>query len=83
MFILNDNIVRGMDGCNSFSGNVIINKDSISFSNFAVSEMFCRKIKVDKLFLELTGNVAETDRISGNLLKFYNGKKLLLEFSLK
>lgn len=82
MFILNDNIVRGMDGCNSFSGNVIINKDSISFSNFAVSEMFCQEVKVDKLFHELTGNVNRY-RISGNLLKFYNGKKLLLEFSLK
>ncbi len=81
-FILNDNIVRGMDGCNSFSGNVIINKDSISFSNFAMSEMFCQEIKIDKIFHQLIGKVNRY-RISGSLLKLYNGKKTLFEFSKK
>ena len=81
-FNLNDNIVTGMDGCNSYSGNVIINKDSISFSNFAVSEMFCQEVKVDKMFHQLIGKVNRY-RISGSLLKLYSGKKTLLEFSLK
>lgn len=81
-FILNDNIVRGMDGCNSFSGNVIINKGSISFSNFAMSEMFCQEIKIDKIFHQLIGKVNRY-RISGSLLKLYNGKKTLFEFSKK
>ena len=81
-FILNDNIVRGMDGCNSFSGNVIINKDSISFSNFALSEMYCQEVKVDKIFNQLIMKVNRY-RISGSLLKLFNGKKTLFEFSMK
>jgi len=81
-FNLNDNIVTGMDGCNSYSGNVIINKDSISFSNFALSRMFCEEVKVDKIFHQLIGKVNRY-WISGSILKLYNGKKTLLEFSLK
>lgn len=81
-FILNDNIVRGMDGCNSYSGNVIINKDSISFSNIALSEMYCQEVKVDKIFNQLISKVNRY-RISGSLLKLYNGKKTLFEFSKK
>ncbi|HMS34822.1 MAG TPA: DUF4377 domain-containing protein [Ignavibacteria bacterium] len=79
-FILNDNTVTGMDGCNSFSGRVIINKDSISFLNFASSRMFCQEVKVDKIFYQLIGMVSRY-KISGNFLKLYNGKKLLLEYS--
>lgn len=81
-FILNDNTVTGMDGCNSFSGNVKINKDSISFSNFASSRMFCQEVKVDKVFYRLMENVNRY-KISGNSLKLYNNKKLLLEYSLR
>ncbi len=81
-FILNDNTVTGMDGCNSFSGNVKINKDSISFSNFVSSRMLCQEVKVDKVFYQLMGNVNRY-KISGNLLKLYNNKKLLLEYSLR
>lgn len=81
-FVLNDNTVTGMDGCNSFSGNVKINKDSISFSNFASSRMFCQEVKVDKIFYQLIGKVSRY-KVSGNVLKLYNGKKLLLEYSLK
>ncbi len=81
-FILNDNTVTGMDGCNSFSGHVIINKDSISFLNFASSRMYCQEVKADKIFYQLIGKVSRY-KVSGNFLKLYNGKKLLLEYSQK
>jgi heat shock protein HslJ len=81
-FILNDNTVTGMDGCNSFSGKLIINKDSISFLNFATSRMFCQDVKVDKIFYQLISKVNRY-KFSGNSLKLYNGKKLLFEYSQK
>lgn len=81
-FILNDNTVTGMDGCNSFSGKIIINKDSISFLNFATSRMFCQDVKVDKIFYQLISKVNRY-KFSGNSLKLYNGKKLLFEYSQK
>jgi heat shock protein HslJ len=80
-FMLNDNKVSGNDGCNDFFGRIEINKNKISFSNLGATKKFCPDTDLDKNFNMLIKDI-DSYKISSKILKFYKGKKLLLEYHI-
>jgi heat shock protein HslJ len=80
-FQLINNTVSGNDGCNDFSGRTEINKNKISFSNLGWTKKFCPDANLDNTFNALFKDV-DSYKISNKYLKFYKGKKLLLEYRI-
>ncbi|MBS1494963.1 MAG: DUF4377 domain-containing protein [Bacteroidetes bacterium] len=81
-FNLDENRVNGNDGCNTFFGRVEFNNSKVSFGNLGSTQMACPD---NKIWNYIPSNLNKADRykVSGTTLKFYKGKKLLLEYELK
>jgi heat shock protein HslJ len=81
-FKLDDNSVSGSDGCNTYLGNVEINKNEITFGSLGATKMFCVNCETDKVFYTLISEVNKY-KIYGYTLKLYKGKKILFQYSVE
>lgn len=80
-FNLDENRMNGNDGCNTFFGRIDFNNSKIQTGQIASTRMACINDKVWNYFAPAL-NSADRYTLKGNTLKFYKGKKLLLEFEL-
>lgn len=81
-FNLDENRVNGNDGCNSFFGHVEFNKSKISFGGLGSTDMACPNNKVWEYLPKLLNKI-DRYSVKDNTLKFYSGKKQILEYELK
>src|SRR5690606_39320552 len=73
--------VSGNTGCNSFSGPLVINDDSINFNQpFAMTKMFCEGVD-EQAFLEAMERV-ETFRVKDDVLEMLNGDVVVMRFKI-
>lgn len=79
IFNLNENSVGGSDGCNQIGGRVEINNSSMKFVSMMGTKMFCQGVTVDRI-VDVSLDKVTKYKLSGNTLKLYNGKTLLLEY---
>jgi len=80
-FNLDENRVNGNDGCNTFFGRMDFNNSKIEAGQIASTQMACPNDKVWNYFAPAL-NSADRYTLKGNTLKFYNGKKIVMEFEL-
>lgn len=73
---------NGFAGCNQYFSSVLLTPDQIKFSQTGSTMKACPDIDGEKTFLDLLGQV-DNYNVSGNELKLYQGKILLLNFRLK
>lgn len=72
----------GNGGCNSFGGEYEASGDAIKFGNLVSTMMACgsgNRMDVERRFLDALQE-AERFEISGNRMRIYGGKRMLLEF---
>jgi heat shock protein HslJ len=81
-FDLNENRVNGNDGCNSFFGHVEFNKSKITFGGLGSTDMACPNNKVWEYLPKLLNKI-DRYTVKDNTLKFYSGKKQILEYVLQ
>lgn len=79
MFDLSKSRAVGNDGCNTYSGTVMISERNISFTQLATSRMSCPDVTINTYFHEDIQAV-DNFRISGKYLRLYCGNELMLEF---
>jgi heat shock protein HslJ len=78
-FKLDENSAGGSDGCNQMGTRVEINNSAMTFGSIMATKMYCPDMDVDRI-LQLSLNKVNRYKLSGNILKLYEGKTLLLEY---
>ena len=80
-FNISEGKVYGNDGCNTFSGNMILNGSNISFSDFVSTKMACDD---DRLDMAIYDNLKKVNnfKISNGNLKLYKDSAPLIEYRL-
>ena len=80
-FNISEGKVYGNDGCNTFSGNMILSGSNISFSDFVSTKMACDD---DRLDMAIYDNLKKVNnfKISNGNLKLYKDSAPLIEYRL-
>lgn len=81
-FDLNENRVNGNDGCNSFFRYAEFNNSKISLGGLGSTDMACPNNKVWEYLPKLLNKI-DRYSVKNNILKFYSGKKQILEYVLQ
>ncbi len=84
MSFINDNGLQavGFAGCNRYFSTVTLLPESMKFGNPGSTMMACPEMGGEQAFLDLLGQV-NTYEVSGNELKLFQDKILLLRFKKK
>lgn len=81
-FDLNENRVNGNDGCNSFFGYAAFNNSKVTLGGLGSTDMACLNNKVWEYLPKLLNKI-DRYSVKGNTLKFYSGKKQILEYVMQ
>lgn len=72
-------LMHGFDGCNHFNGKYKVEETHLILTNLFGTQLACPETKLPARFIQLlTG--ADRFKIQGEMLYFYEGKKVILEF---
>ncbi len=80
-FNISEGKVYGNDGCNTFSGNMILNGSNISFSDFVSTKMACDDDRLDMAIYDNLKKINNFKLSNGNL-KLYKDSAPLIEYRL-
>lgn len=76
-----DNRVRGVAGCNQYSGSMMLNGDRLTFSEIAQTEMACLDdalMQQEQTFLNALLTVTQYALVEGNLIMTYDENQQLV-----
>lgn len=77
-FSSSDSVYSGSNGCNFFSGKMIISDNAVLFGERMETKRFCKGIN-ESVFQEIL-NSANNIKIKNNVLFLYKGQEKLAEF---